>query len=154
MARRKTPKRHLERDYKYNSLKVMRLINYVMNDGKKDLARNIVYKSFGIIEEKTKQEPLEIFAKAEAYVTPRVEVKAKRIGGTNVQVPRELTAKRQFQLFLRWMVQAARERREKSMYERLANEFMEAAKGEGNAAKRKINMDKAAHSHRAYAHLK
>ena len=154
MPRKKVRERKLPADHKYASIEIMRLINYIMCDGKKNLARKIVYKSLELIKEKTNEDPLAIFEKAKGHVTPKVEVKAKRLGGSNVLIPKEVTPKRQMQLFLRIMITAARERQEKSMEKRLANEFIEASQGEGNAVKRKTNMDKAAHSHRAYAHLK
>ncbi len=154
MARSKTPRRHIEPDFKYKSVKVARLINYVMHSGKKALAVNIVYRSFDIIREKTGMEPLEVFQKSEENVAPRVLVASRRIGGANISVPKEITPEKQFQFFLRWMVEATRERRERTMVEKLANEFIEASKGEGNAMKKKLNMDKSAHAHRAYAHLK
>jgi small subunit ribosomal protein S7 len=154
MARAKTPKRHLTPDTKYNSIEITRLINYIMQDGKKGLASRIVYRSLGLVKERSESDPLEIFEKAKEQVTPKVEVKARRVGGANLQIPVEVRQARQFQLFLRWLIQAAKSRREKTMDQRLANEILDAAKGEGNAVKRRLNMNKSAQSHKAYSHLR
>ena len=154
MARRPTPKRQHKPDPLYDSEKVGRLINYVMEKGKKRLAQRIVYSSFELIKEKTGKPPLEIFSKAEEEVTPTVEVRARRLGGANLQIPTEVRKPRQLQLFLRWIVQSAKERKEKNMEARLANEIMDAANKTGGAVKIRARVSKAAQSHKAYAHLK
>lgn len=141
-------------DHRYNSIEIARLINYVMHAGNKARARNIVYGSFDIIKKKTEGDPLVIFEKAKEHITPVVEVRSRRIGGSNLSVPIEVRKPRRFQLFLRWIIQSARNRNERTMTERLANEFIEASKGMGNSMKKRLNMDKSAQSHRAYSHLK
>lgn len=154
MARTLTPKRNIIPDPLYQNVEVMRLINYLMLDGKKEKAMRIVYESFQIIKEKSGKEPLEIFALAKENVTPHVEVRSRRIGGANLAIPIEVRAKRKFQLFLNWILQAAKNRSEKRMTERLAYELMAAAKKEGQAFKKRENMNKAVHAQRAYSHLK
>ncbi|MEM9569555.1 MAG: 30S ribosomal protein S7 [Bacteroidota bacterium] len=154
MARTLTPKKTFLPDPRYNSEEVTRLINYVMQDGKKEKAMRIVYESFAIIKEKSGKEPLEIFARAKDHVTPHVEVRSRRIGGANLPIPVEVRTPRKFQLFLTWILEAAKKRSERKMTERLANELIAAANQEGQAFKRKENMDKSVHAQRAYAHLK
>ena len=154
MARTLTPKRNIIPDPLYQNVEVMRLINYLMLDGKKEKAMRIVYESFQIIKEKSGKEPLEIFALAKENVTPHVEVRSRRIGGANLAIPIEVRPKRKFQLFLNWILQAAKNRSEKRMTERLAYELMAAAKKEGQAFKKRENMNKAVQAQRAYSHLK
>lgn len=154
MARAKTPKRYFVPDFKYQSIKVTRLINYVMEDGKKKVATRIVYDAFDLIEEREKKNPLEILEEAILEITPKVEVKSRRVGGANLQIPVEVRSDRQEQLWMRWLTVAAKERNEKTMSQRLAYEILAAAKGEGNAVKRKKNTHKSAESHKAYSHLK
>ena len=153
MARSKTPKRFYAPDMKYGSLQVTRLMNYIMYDGKKSTATNIVYKAFSIIEAK-EGEPLEVLEKAVEHIKPQVEVRSKRVGGANLQIPIPVRLARQEQLWMRWLIQAARDRNEKTMAERFAYEIIAASKGEGNAVKRRKNVHKAADSHKAYSHLK
>ena len=154
MARTLTPKKTFLADPRYNSEEVTRLINYVMQDGKKEKAMRIVYGSFAMIKEKSGKEPLEIFASAKENVTPNVEVRSRRVGGANIPIPVEVRPARKFQLFLCWILEAAKKRPERKMTERLANELIAAANQEGQAFKRKENMDKSVHAQRAYAHLK
>lgn len=154
MARTLTPKRNIPPDPLYQNVEVMRLVNYLMLDGKKEKAIRIVYESFKIIKEKSGKEPLEIFALAKENVTPHVEVRSRRIGGANIPIPIEVRPKRKFQLFLTWILQAAKNRSEKKMSERLAHEFIAASKKEGQAFKKRENMDKSAQAQRAYSHLR
>ena len=125
-----------------------------MRKGKKKLAVSIVYDSFDLIKSQTKTEPLDIFEKALTQVTPKVEVRSKRIGGANIQIPIEVAVRRQLQLALRWLVNAAKERKERGMVLCLANEIIDASNGEGAAYKKKRDTHKAAQSHKTYAHLR
>ena len=154
MARKKVPKRQLTPDQKYQDVRITSLINYIMLQGKKDLARKLVYTTFEKIEKKTQKNAMEIFSKAEEHVRPRVEVRSRRIGGANFQIPKPVREPRQFQLFLRWIIQAAKARREKTMIDRLTNEFIEASRGEGSAVKKRLSMDKKAQAQKAYSHLR
>ena len=154
MARAKTPKRFHRPDFRYQDLRVTRLIHYVMEDGKKVMASRIVYRALDLATAKSEIPALELFEKACQAVTPEVEVRARRIGGANIQVPREVRPARALQLCLRWLLLAARARSEKSMELRLAHELVAAANGEGGAVKKRLQSHKAAKSHRAYSHLR
>ncbi len=153
MGRAKTPKRHWDPDPRYNDIRITRLIHCLMKDGKKTLARGIVYDTFELIKQKTESEPMDIFDKATKNVTPQVEVKSKRIGGANLQIPSPVRFARQFQLFLRMIKKAANERKENTMVERLCNELIDASNNEGSAVKSRMNMDKTAQSNKAHSHL-
>ena len=153
MARSKTPKRFYAPDIRYSSVQVTRLMNYIMCDGKKSTAMSILYKAFDIIQEK-EGDPLEVLAKAVEYIKPQIEVRSKRVGGANLQIPTQVRPARQEQLWMRWLIQAAQNRSEKTMAEKFAYEVIAASKGEGNAVKRRRGSDKAADSHKAYSHLK
>ncbi len=154
MARSTTPKRHMEPDYRYQDTRITKFINCMMMDGKKNLAQRKLFQAFDIIKEKTEKEPMETFEKALEHVTPTVEVKPKRIGGANIQIPIEVRKERKYRLFVRLVLKAARARKEKTIEERLAMELLEASKGAGKAVKARMNMDKVAEAHRAYAHLR
>ena len=154
MARTKAVIRHLRPDLRYHSVEVTKLIHYVMRKGKKNLAISIVYDSFDLIKSKMDMEPLEVFKKAMEQVTPKVEVRSRRIGGTNIQIPIDVRRSRQQQLCLRWLVNAASSRKGKSMAICLSNEIMDASKGEGMAFKKKKDVHKAAQAHKTYAHLR
>ncbi|MDO5738202.1 MAG: 30S ribosomal protein S7 [Eubacteriales bacterium] len=147
-------KREVLPDPKYHDVKVAKLINNVMLDGKKGLAQKIVYDAFDLIQEKASQDALEVFAKAMENVMPQLEVKARRVGGSNYQVPMEVRPERRQTLAFRWLVNAARNRSERSMSERLANELLDAAEGNGAAFKRKEEMHRMAEANRAFAHFR
>ncbi len=138
----------------YNSVVVTKLINNVMLDGKKGVAQKIVYGAFDIIKERTSQDPLEVFKKALENVMPVLEVKARRVGGANYQVPIEVRPERRQTLGLRWIVQYAKSRSDKTMKERLANELLDAVNSTGNAYKKKEDMHKMADANRAFAHYR
>jgi len=140
-------------DVLFKSPKVEKLINYVMESGKKNIARAIVYKAFNILKEKTATDPVEVFDSAVRNVGPTVEVRSRRIGGANYQVPREVRADRRFALALRWIVDAAKSKKGISMHKKLADEMILASKNEGEAVKKKENTHKMAESNRAFAHL-
>ena len=146
------PKREVLPDPVYHDIRVAKLINNVMLDGKKDLAQIIVYNAFDIIEQRADQPPLEVFNKAMDNVMPVLEVKARRVGGSNYQVPIEVRPDRRQTLALRWIVQAARSRSERTMKERLANELLDAAKQTGSAHRKKEEIHRMAEATRAIAH--
>ena len=115
-------------DYKYNNPIVSKFINYLMSDGKKNVARTVVYDAFDIVAEKTKKDPMEIFDEALKNVSPQVEVKSKRVGGANYQVPMQVKGERRMMLAMRWMREAAQTKKGRPMRERLADELITAAK--------------------------
>ncbi len=148
------PVRKVLPDPLYNDVRVSKLINNVMLDGKKGLAQKIVYEAFDSIKEKTGEQPIEVFNKALENVMPQLECKARRVGGANYQVPIDVRPERRLTLGLRWIVANARTRSEKTMKERLAAELMDAANGAGGAFKRKEEMHRMADANRAFAHYK
>ena len=151
---RKAIKRHIiEPDSVYNSVVVAKLINRIMERGKKTIARKIVYQSFDIIKEKTKKEAIEVFDEAIRNVSPLLEVKAKRVGGAVYQVPREVRGDRKLTLALRWISNAARAKKGRPMREKLAEELMAAANNEGTAIKKKLDTHRMAEANRAFAHF-
>ncbi len=152
--RRPTKKtERLSPDHQYQSLKVEKLINYIMERGKKNVARTIVYTAFDLIKTKTKEEPLEVFETALRNVSPQVEVRSRRVGGANYQVPHEVRPERKQALTFRWIIGAAKSKKGKPMAEKLADEIMSAAKNEGEAVKKKENIHKMAEANRAFAHF-
>ncbi len=153
MRGKKAPRRKVAADSKYNSPLVSKLINYVMQDGKKTTAQNIVYSAFEQMEKKMEKPALEIFDEALKNVSPTLEVKAKRVGGANYQVPLQVRADRRIQLAYRWLLVAARARKGKPMAEKLAFELMEAAQNQGDAVKKKMDVQRMAESNRAFAHF-
>ena len=150
----RAPKRNVLPDPIYGSKQVTKLINQVMLDGKKGTAERIVYTAFDIIKEKTGQEPIEVFEEALKNTMPVLEVKARRVGGANYQVPVEVRADRRQTLGLRWIVMFARKRGEKTMDLRLANELMDAANSLGGAVKRKEETHRMAEANKAFAHYR
>jgi len=138
----------------YNSVVVTKLINNIMQDGKKGVAQKIVYEAFDILKERTSQDPLEFFTKGLENVMPTLEVKARRVGGANYQVPIEVRPERRQTLGLRWLVQFARNRNDRTMKERLANELFDAANAAGGAYKKKEDIHKMADANRAFAHYR
>ena len=147
-------KRDVLPDPLYNSKLVTKLINNIMYDGKKGVAQKIVYDAFAIVEAKAGQNPLEVFTQALENVMPVLEVKARRIGGSNYQVPMEVRAERRQTLGLRWITLFSRNRGEKTMAERLAGEIMDAKAGMGGAFKKKEETHRMAEANRAFAHYK
>jgi len=141
-------------DYVYNSQKVGQFINYLMMGGKKNTARDIVYGSFALIKEKTKKEnPVEIFDAAIKNVGPLMEVRSRRVGGANYQVPREVRPERRIALAYRWIIDAARAKKGKPMHERLADELIAASNNEGEAIRKRENTHKMAEANKAFAHF-
>jgi len=148
------PKREVLPDPVYGSKVLTKLINQVMLKGKKSLAESIVYGALDIIREKTGRNPLEVFEAAMKNVMPVLEVKARRVGGANYQVPIEVRPDRRQTLGIRWITNYARERSGKSMMEKLANEIMDAANGTGGAVKKKEDTHKMAEANKAFAHYR
>ena len=138
----------------YNSKLVTRLINKIMLDGKKGVAQNILYNAFEIVEKKTGQQPMEVFEKALDNVMPELELKLRRVGGANYQVPVEVSDERRLTLGLRWIVNYSRLRSEKTMQERLANEIIDASNGQGQSVKKKDDTHKMAEANKAFAHYR
>jgi small subunit ribosomal protein S7 len=151
--RKKVYTRNFEPDSKYNNVQVGRLINYIMKDGKKTVASKIVYKSFELIKEKTKQDPIEVFESAVNKVAPILEIKSKRVGGATYQVPMEVRGDRRLLLAFRWMLTAAKARKGRPMAEKLAAEILDINNGTGAAIKKRDDVQKMAESNRAFAHF-
>jgi len=147
-------KRDVLPDPIYGSKLVSKLINSIMYDGKKGVAQKIVYDAFEIVKEKTGKEPLEVYEQAMENIMPVLEVKARRVGGSNYQVPMEVRAERRVALGLRWLTLFARKRSEKTMKERLANEILDAVNNQGGAVKKKEDTHKMAEANKAFAHFK
>ncbi|HPA98891.1 MAG TPA: 30S ribosomal protein S7 [Bacilli bacterium] len=146
------PKRKVLPDPIYNSPVVTRLINNVMKDGKRGVAQEIIYGAFARVEKQTGRPALDVFNDALTNITPELEVRARRIGGANYQVPCEVRPERKITLCLRWLTQYSRLRREKTMVERLAAEIMDAANGQGASVKRRDDVHRMAEANKAFAH--
>ena len=154
MRKRRAVKRDVLPDPIYNSKVVTKLINQIMLDGKRGTAERILYDAFDMIKEKTKKDPMEVFTAAMENIKPALEVKSRRVGGANVQVPVEVSATRGEALALRWLVGAARTRGGKSMAEKLANEIVDAANEQGAAFKKKEDVQRMAEANKAFAHYR
>ena len=154
MRKRRAVKRDVLPDPIYKSKVVTKLINAIMNDGKKGTAEKILYGAFDIIKEKTGSEPMEVYTKALENIIPALEVKSRRVGGSNVQVPIEVSDERGQTLALRWLVNYARNGRGRTMAEKLANEIMDAANGVGGAVKKREDTHKMAEANKAFAHFR
>ncbi|MGY6171872.1 30S ribosomal protein S7 [Candidatus Mycoplasma pogonae] len=152
--KRQAPIREVLADPIFNSKVVTKLINTIMLDGKKSTAQNILYSAFEIVKEKTGREPLEVFQEALANVTPQIEVRSRRVGGTNYQVPMDVSRRRQESLSLRWIINYARLRSEKTMDVRLANEIIDASNKTGASVKKKEDTHKMAEANKAFAHFR
>ncbi|MBQ7076091.1 MAG: 30S ribosomal protein S7 [Clostridia bacterium] len=148
------PKRDVLPDPLYGSKIVTRLINNIMLDGKKGVAQKIVYDAFDIIKEKTSKDPVEVFEEAMNNIMPVLEVKARRVGGANYQVPIEVRPERRQTLGLRWLTNYARLRNERTMSERLAGELMDAVNSTGGAVKKREDTHKMAEANKAFAHYR
>lgn len=148
------PKREVLPDPVYGNVVVAKLINGIMLDGQKGVAQSIVYDAFDVIRKNTGEEPLEVFQKAMNNIMPVLEVRARRVGGANYQVPVEVRADRRQTLGIRWLIKYTRARGEKTMYERLAKELMDAANSTGASVKKKEDTHKMADANRAFAHYR
>ena len=155
MARRHSAeKREINPDPKFGNMVVSKFMNSVMYAGKKSVAEGIVYGAFGIIESKTKQNPLSVFEQALENVMPTIEVRSRRVGGATYQVPVEVRSVRRQALGIRWIIAAARERNEKTMTERLSAELLDASSNRGNAVKKREDTHRMAEANRAFSHYR
>jgi small subunit ribosomal protein S7 len=152
--RNRPPRRIIEPDVKYNSELVARFANKLMRDGKKSKAFRVVYDAFDIIEERAKKPPLEVFEQAVKNATPLLEVRPRRVGGATYQIPMEVRPERRLSLAIRWLMQSTRQRPGKSMAEKLANELMDAAAGQGVSIKKRDDTHRMAEANRAFAHYR
>lgn len=153
MRRKITNLRELPPDDRYQSVKVAKMISYLMHRGQRATARQVAYEAFDRVKEETKQEPLEIFEEALKNVGPHTELRSRRVGGANYQIPHEVSPKRRLALSLRWLLEAARSKKGSPMRERLAEQLILASKNDGEAVKRKENVHKMAEANRAFAHF-
>lgn len=155
MSRRnRPPKREIAPDMKYNSIAVAQFINKLMYSGKRSTASHIFYDSLSIAESRLKRPGIEVFEQALRNATPILEVRPRRVGGATYQVPVEIPGDRRMSLAMRWLIQTARKRPGKSMAEKLANEFMDAAQNTGQTIKRREDTHKMAEANRAFAHYR
>jgi small subunit ribosomal protein S7 len=152
--RREVPKREILPDPKYSSQDVSKFINVLMTGGKKSVAERIIYGALETIKQRSNKEPLEVFNQALSNVKPMVEVKSRRVGGANYQVPVEVRPVRRMALAMRWLRDAARGRGEKSMQQRLASELSEAAEGRGGAMKKREEVHRMAEANKAFSHYR
>jgi len=146
-------KRKVQGDSKYNDIDVAKFINYIMRGGKKSVAQKVIYQCFDIIREIIKQDPRHVFNKALKQVSPLLEVRGRRIGGANYQIPYQVRGERRFTLACRWIIGAAKMRKGKPMAEKLAAEIMDAARGEGAAVKKRMDVHRMAEANKAFAHF-
>jgi len=153
MRGKRSPKRKIEADAKYDNEILARLINLIMLRGQKTTAQSIVYGAMDIIKEKTKNDPVKVFETALKNVSPVLEVKSRRIGGANYQVPIEVKGNRRYALAMRWIINASRAKSGKSMKDKLAQELMDAANKQGEAMKKREDVHRMAEANRAFAHF-
>ena len=153
MRHKPAPKRKIQPDPKFKNVTVAKLINYVMEGGKKSTAQAIVYGAFDLIHKKTEQDPLAIFDLAVRNLSPLLEVKSKRVGGANYQIPIPVRGERKLALAFRWLLLAARSKKGKPMAEKLSAEITLASKNEGDAFKKKMDVQRMAEANRAFAHF-
>jgi len=154
MRKAKPKKRYVLPDPKFKDVLVTKFVNNLMYDGKKSIAYNIFYDALDKVEERTKENGLETWKKALNNVMPTVEVKSRRVGGANFQVPTEVRAERRVSLGMKWLIGYARKRGDKTMMDRLANEIIAAAKGEGAAVKKKDDTHRMAEANKAFSHFR
>ena len=152
--RREVPKREVLPDPKYGNVDVAKFVNVLMLSGKKSVAENIIYGAFSQIQTKTGKDPLEVFSAAIGNCKPMVEVKSRRVGGANYQVPVEVRPVRRMALSMRWLREAANKRGEKSMALRLAGELLDAAEGRGGAMKKRDEVHRMAEANKAFSHFR
>ncbi|MED5620544.1 30S ribosomal protein S7 [Ideonella sp. BN130291] len=152
--RREVPKREILPDPKFGNVDLSKFMNVVMESGKKAVAERIIYGALEQVEKKANRDPLEVFLTALNNVKPMVEVKSRRVGGANYQVPVEVRPVRRVALAMRWLKESARKRGEKSMAQRLANELLEAAEGRGGAMKKRDEVHRMAEANKAFSHFR
>ena len=154
MRKRRAVKRDVLPDPIYNSKVITKLINSIMLDGKKGIAQTILYEAFDLVKERTGEEAMEVFNKAMENITPQVEVKSRRVGGSNYQVPVEVTAARGQALAIRWLVKFSRARGGRGMAENLASELIDASNGTGASVKKREDTHRMAEANKAFAHYR
>ena len=154
MRKRRAEKRYIKPDPKFNDVMVAKFVNAIMYDGKKSVARKLLYNAFDIIENRTKKPPLEIFKQAVANTEPLIEVKSRRVGGATYQVPTEVRPERRTALAMRWIKIHARKRGEKTASSKIAMELIAAANSEGASVKKKEDTHRMAEANKAFAHFK
>ena len=152
--RREVPKREILPDPKYGNVELAKFMNVIMQGGKKAVAERIIYGALDQVEKKAQRDPLEVFLTALNNVKPMVEVKSRRVGGANYQVPVEVRPVRRMALAMRWLKESARKRSEKSMAQRLANELLEASEGRGGAMKKRDEVHRMAEANKAFSHFR
>ena len=152
--RREVPKRDILPDPKFGSVDLSKFMNVIMESGKKAVAERIIYGALETVEKKASRDPLEVFITALNNVKPMVEVKSRRVGGANYQVPVEVRPVRRMALAMRWLKESARKRSEKSMAQRLANELLEASEGRGGAMKKRDEVHRMAEANKAFSHFR
>ena len=152
--KRRAPKRIFYPDAKYGSLVLAKFINFIMYDGRKDTAEKIIYSTLNKIKEKTKNDPIKIFNEAIDNIRPNLEVRSRRVGGATYQVPVEVRTKRSQTLALRWLLEATRKRKNKTMSDKLFNELMDASQKKGAAIKKREDTHRMAESNKAFAHYR
>lgn len=153
MRGKPAPKRDIPPDPRYNSTLIAKFINHVMQRGKKAVAEKIVYGAFVIVKEKSKQDPLTVFDAAMKNVAPILEVKSKRVGGANYQIPVEVRGDRRIALAMRWIIGAAKNKKGRAMVDKLAQELLEASLNQGDAVKKRADVHRMAEANRAFAHF-
>ena len=152
--KRKAPKRIFYADPKYGSLVLAKFINFIMYDGKKETAEKIIYNAFEKIKNKTKEDPIKIFNEAINNIRPNLEVRSRRVGGATYQIPVEVKTNRSQTLALKWLLEASRKRKNKTMSDKLFNELMDAYQKKGAAIKKREDTHKMAESNKAFAHYR
>lgn len=153
MRGKRAPQRNILPDSKYHSPTVAKLVNYIMRKGKKSIAEGVVYRAFDRIEKETKESAVEILELAIKNVSPALEVRSRRVGGANYQIPVPVRGERKLALAFRWIIGAAKSKKGKPMYERLAAELIAASKGEGDSMKKRQDVQRMAEANRAFAHF-
>ena len=154
MRKKRAIRRRVTPDPKFGDELISRFVNSVLEDGKKNIARNIVYKALDQIAQKTEKNPLDVFKKAVDNASPLIEVRARRVGGATYQVPTEVRLERRTALAIRWLITYAQERSDKSMSQKLAAELLAASTGEGGAVKKKDDVHRMAEANKAFAHFR
>jgi small subunit ribosomal protein S7 len=153
MRHRPAPKRVIAPDPKYGNVTVSKFVNYVMRGGKKTTAQAVVYGAFDVIADKAKADPLDLFDRALKNIMPTVEVKSKRVGGANYQIPMQVRGERRIALGFRWLIDAANAKKGRPMAQKLAEEIIAGANNEGDAVKKKMDVHRMAEANRAFAHF-
>ena len=154
MRKKKAPKRYVQPDPKFGDIMVTQFVNRIMYEGKKSTAYSVFYGALQLVEDRTKESGMEVWKKAIQNVGPSVEVKSRRIGGANFQIPTEVRGERKVSIAMKWLIQYSRARNGKSMADKLASEIVAASKGEGSAFKKKEDTHKMAEANKAFAHFK